>query len=61
MTSPNARKFKRNYKKHPQHLKLKGLQPKAIEAYARAIRRIGDYFKHDIDDMSKLMWQDFSG
>jgi integrase/recombinase XerD len=59
MTSPNERKFKRNYKKHPQHLKLKGLQPKTIEAYSRAIRRIGDYFKHDIDDLSKQQLTDY--
>jgi hypothetical protein len=54
MTSPNERKFKRNYKKHLQHLKLKGLQPKTIEAYARAIRRIGDCFKHDIDVLRRF-------
>lgn len=59
MTSPTERKFKRNYKKHLQHLKLKGLQPKTIEAYSRAIRRIGDYFDHDIDDLSKQQLTDY--
>jgi integrase/recombinase XerD len=59
MTSPNERKFKRNYKKHLQHLKLKGLQPKTIEAYSRAIRRIGTYFEHDIDDLSKQQLTDY--
>ena len=59
MTSPNERKFKRNYTKHLQHLKLKGLQPKTIEAYARAIRRIGDYFAHDIDELSKQQLTDY--
>jgi len=59
MTSPNERKFKRNYNKHLQHLKLKGLQPKTIEAYSRAIRRIGDYFNHDIDDLSKQQLTDY--
>jgi len=59
MTSPNERKFKRNYTKHLQHLKLKGLQPKTIEAYARAIRRIGDYFAHDINDLSKQQLADY--
>ena len=37
-------KFKQNYAshlKHLKHLKLKGLQPKTIDAYSRAIRRIG--------------------
>lgn len=59
MTSPTERKFNRNYKKHLQHLKLKGLQPKTIEAYARAIRRIGDYFKHEVDDLSKQQLTDY--
>jgi integrase/recombinase XerD len=59
MTSPNERKFKRNYTKHLQHLKLKGLQPKTIEAYARAIRRIGDYFAHDIDELSRQQLTDY--
>ena len=31
--------FDQNYQTHLKHLKLKGLQPKTIEAYARAIRR----------------------
>ena len=31
--------FKQNYALHLQHLKLKGLQPKTIDAYSRAIRR----------------------
>lgn len=59
MTSPSERKFKRQYKTHLQHLKLKGLQPKTIEAYSRAIRRIGDYFAHDIDDLSKQQLTDY--
>ena len=46
--SANAH-FNRQYQLHRKHLKLKGLQPKTIDAYARAIRRIGDYFAHDID------------
>jgi integrase/recombinase XerD len=59
MTSPNERKFKRNYTKHLQHLNLKGLQPKTIEDYARAIQRIGGYFAHDIDDLSKQQLTDY--
>ncbi|HHB76063.1 MAG TPA: hypothetical protein ENK84_05930, partial [Desulfobulbus sp.] len=35
-----------------QHLKLKGLQPKTIEAYSRAIRRIGNYFGGRVDDLN---------
>lgn len=59
MTSPSERKFKINYKKHLQHLKLKGLRPKTIEAYSRAIRRIGDYFDHEIDDLSRQQLVDY--
>ena len=46
--------FKQNYARHLQHLKLKGLQPKTIEAYSRAIRRIGARFDHQIDSLSLL-------
>ena len=53
MTSSSRSNFKRNYQTHLKHLKLKGLQPKTIEAYARAIRRIGAYFDHHIDDLSE--------
>jgi site-specific recombinase XerD len=59
MTSSAERKFKRHYTKHLQHLKLKGLQPKTIEAYARAIRRIGGYFAHDINALSKQQLTDY--
>ncbi|MGJ0483803.1 MAG: hypothetical protein ACR65R_04615 [Methylomicrobium sp.] len=41
MTSSSTSDFKHNYQTHLKHLKLKGLQPKTIDAYARAIRRIG--------------------
>ena len=41
-----ATDFEKNYELHLKHLKLKGLQPKTVEAYARAIRRVGDYFDH---------------
>ena len=45
--------FKHDYQAHLQHLKLNGLQPKTIEAYARAIRRIGDYFDYQLHDLSE--------
>jgi integrase/recombinase XerD len=35
------------------------LQPKTIDAYARAIRRIGDYFVHDIDALSESQLTDY--
>lgn len=51
--------FKRNYERHLQHLKLKGLQPKTIDAYARAIRQAGTYFGHQIDDLSAQQLADY--
>ena len=51
--------FKRDYQTHLQHLRLKGLQPKTIEAYARAIRRIGDYFDHQLHDLSEAQLLDY--
>ena len=44
--------FASRYRTHLQHLKLKGLQPKTIDAYARTIRRMGEYFDHQIDALS---------
>ena len=51
--------FKQNYQAHLKHLKLKGLQPKTIEAYSRAIRRIGAYFEYQIDDLSEQQLVEF--
>ena len=51
--------FKQNYARHMQHLKLKGLQPKTIDAYARAIRRVGARFDHQIDNLSEQQLTDF--
>ena len=51
--------FKKNYQAHLQHLKLKGLQPKTIEAYARAIRRIGERFDHQIDHLCEQQLTDY--
>ena len=45
-------KFKADYQQHCKHLKLKGLQPKTIEAYSRAIRRIGAYFNYGLDNLT---------
>ena len=39
-TSADAN-FNHHYQLHLQHLKLKGMQAKTIDAYSRAIRRIG--------------------
>ena len=59
MKTTTAEHFARQYQTHLKHLKLKGLQPKTIEAYARAIRRIGDYFDHQIDTLSEQQLTDY--
>ena|ERR1035437_307021 len=43
-TASTKADFDQHYQTHLKHLKLKGLQPKTIDAYSRAIRRMGDYF-----------------
>ena len=45
--------FERQYQSHLKHLKLKGLQPKTIDAYARGMRRIGQYFSYQVDALSE--------
>jgi site-specific recombinase XerD len=53
MTSLSEIHFKQNYQTHLKHLKLKGLQPKTVDAYSRAIRRLGEYFDHHLNDLSE--------
>lgn len=45
--------------RYQTHLKLKGLQPKTIDAYAHAIRRMGDYFDHQLDNLSSRQLTDY--
>ena len=59
METLSAYTFDQNYQLHLQHLKLKGLQPKTIDAYARAIRRIGKRFDHSIDALSEQQLTDY--
>lgn len=59
MTTSSESDFKHNYQTHLKHLKLKGLQPKTIDAYARTIRRIGEYFDEQIDDLSEPQLTDY--
>jgi integrase/recombinase XerD len=47
------------YEAHLKHLRLKGLQPKTIEAYARAVRTVGAYFDGCIDDLSEQQLLDY--
>jgi integrase/recombinase XerD len=44
--------FDQHYQTHLKHLQLKGLQPKTIDAYSRAIRRMGAYFDYAIGNLS---------
>lgn len=53
MKTLNNEDFKKNYDLHCKHLKLKGFQPKTIDAYSRAIRRMGDTFDGQLDDLTE--------
>lgn len=59
MEALSEAQFEQNYQLHLKHLKLKGLQPKTIEAYSRAIRRIGERFDHQIDSLSERQLADY--
>ena len=58
-TMPQDPHFNKQYQQHLQCLKLGGLQPKTIEAYARAIRRIGNYFDCRMDNLSSEQLLDY--
>jgi integrase/recombinase XerD len=51
--------FQTYYDQHCKHLKLMGLRPKTIEAYSRAIRRIGAYFNYHLDDLTQNQLLDY--
>jgi len=53
MKTSNSPEFNHYYDLHCKHLKLKGLQPKTIDAYSRAIRRIGEYFNYQLEDLKQ--------
>jgi integrase/recombinase XerD len=59
MNTASSTHFDRQYQRHLKHLKLKGLQPKTIEAYLRAIRRIGKRFEGRIDDLTEAQLTDY--
>jgi len=59
MPTSSKTTFDQQYQQHLQHLKLKGLQPKTIDAYARAIRRIGGRFDHEIIELSEQQLIDY--
>ena len=57
--TPNDPEFKIKYEKHCKYLKLQGLQPKTIDAYSRAIRRIGQYFECKLDNLTEDQLLDY--
>jgi integrase len=59
MTNNFPEPFSQQYDSHLKHLKLKGLQPKTIDAYARAIRRLGGYFDYRIDALSEAQLTEY--
>lgn len=56
---PNDPQFKEYYHKHQKCLKLAGMQPKTIDAYSRAIRRISNYFDCRIDNLTSDQLLDY--
>ena len=59
MRTSNDPQFNHYYQLHCKHLQLKGLQPKTIDAYSRAIRRIGNYFNFQMDNLSQDQLLDY--
>jgi len=59
MTPSNNEKFNHYYAQHCKHLKLKGLQPKTIDAYARGMRRIGQHFDYQVENLSQNQLLDY--
>jgi len=59
MRTSNSPQFNHYYELHCKHLKLKGLQPKTIDAYTRALRRIGDYFDFQVDNLTQNQLLDY--
>jgi len=59
MTPSIESKYNHYYSQHCKYLKLQGLQPKTIEAYSRAIRRIAGYFDGHLDDLSQDQLRDY--
>jgi len=56
---PNNPQFSKYYLKHCKYLRIKGLQPKTIEAYSRAIRRIGNYFDSQLENLTSDQLLDY--
>ena len=59
MNATSTAQFEQHYQSHLKHLVLKGLQPKTIDAYARAVRRVGARFDHQIDALTAAQLTDY--
>lgn len=59
MTPSSHSHFNELYATHLKKLRLHGYQPKTMEAYGRGVRRIGDYFGHEITDLSHDQLTDY--
>jgi len=59
MSTPIDSKFNHYYSLHCKYLALQGLQPKTIDAYSRAIRRIGEHFQGHLDNLSQDQLVDY--
>ncbi len=59
MKAAHAPDFKQQYATHLKRLRLQGLQPKTIDAYARAIRDVGAYFQERIDDLTEAQLTEY--
>jgi len=53
MKTSNNPQLNHYYERHCKHLRLKGLQPKTIDTYSRALRRIGDYFDFQVTSWNR--------
>jgi integrase/recombinase XerD len=51
--------FEQRYNSLLKHLRLKGMQPKTIDAYARAIRTMGKHFDWQIDSLTAAQLTDY--
>ena len=51
--------FEKRYASHLKHLQLQGLQTKTVDAYARAIRTMGEHFDWEIDTLSADQLTDY--
>lgn len=53
------RHFNRLYDKHVKYLYLQGLRAKTIDAYARAIRRLGGVFDYQVESLTEEQLLDY--